>query len=205
MRLELRQTVKGLFDAGFTLFEDKKLLGCFSLLGEPFQPDGIIRGGFMSTPLTLSPENYKSAGHRIFRPYSIAVGKNPAGHIYSEVLKEGLFKNHSFTSMKLGSLSCEMYPLGFGNEGAKNPVYINGRQTALIKKDCIVHDGLHCWEILAEDETAAVVSLLFCLYGYVCICYRPGEKVTSSVQKSVTVTKDRWLLSKYNSDFEKQF
>jgi hypothetical protein len=65
----------------------------------------------------------------------------------------------------------------------------------------VTYNDLHQFHIFALDESAALTAVLFALYQYVISCYRPGEKVSKSISKVFSSTKESSLLSKYDPHF----
>lgn len=68
--------------------------------------------------------------------------------------------------MKLNGMIFDLFPIGFGNEGSKSPIYNGNKQIAQIEKDCIVYNDLHNYRIFAEDLFAsqiAIFSVFICI------------------------------------------
>ena len=97
----------------------------------------------------------------------------------------------------------DLFPIGFGNEGSKSPIYNGNKQIAQIEKDCIVYNDLHNYRIFAEDSFASQIAILFCIYMYINVGYKSGEKVISSKVKVVSITTNKLLKEKYNPEFIK--
>lgn len=98
----------------------------------------------------------------------------------------------------------KMYPIGFGKEGAKNPIYCGEEQIALIEKDCEVVNDLHTYKLFCLTEQSSVIALLFAMYMYSMTGYKVGEKVTKSVEKRVSITTNKHLKAMYDPSFKEK-
>lgn len=98
-----------------------------------------------------------------------------------------------------------MYPIGFGEQGSRNPIFFGDKQIALLKIDPIIVDDLHDYELIVRDESHIVVSVIFTSYIYAKSFFKPGDKVQKGMVKAITTTTEKELLSKYNESFEKQY
>ena len=106
--------------------------------------------------------------------------------------------------MEFNDKKYDLYPIGFGNEGGKHPVYCGDTQIAQVEKPAEVRDDLHNYTIYAIDSDAAELSVLLVAYMYVNANYKPGEKVTKSYVKCYSITKNKTLLSKYDPEFKEK-
>lgn len=145
-----------------------------------------------------------SRGDKIFRPYEILEYGETVGHVYQTYQKTGVFSRYDYHHMEYHGISYDMFPIGFGREGSKSPIYMGSRQISLIEKECEVIDELHQFHVFAEDDRAAEVSVLFACYMYTNAFYVPGKKVTSSVSKTVSISTNKELKAKYDSKFKKR-
>lgn len=137
-----------------------------------------------------------------FRPYQILINGIAKGIICQTECKTGLFQKYDYHQIEMDGSVYEMYPIGFGAEGAKNPVYVNGKQMGLIEKDCEVVDDLHTYKITAADELAARLCLIFSSYMYVQAAYKAGTAVTKARHKIISKSTNQKLLEKYHPDFK---
>lgn len=136
------------------------------------------------------------------RPCLIIIDGIKKGIIYQYTEKSGLFSNYSYYKMEYKENLYEMYPIGFGKEGAKNPVYLGKKQIAQIEKDFEVINDLHNFRVFSVDDVSALISILFSCYMYTISFYKHGIKVSISKEKNYSKTKNKALLEKYNPNFK---
>lgn len=204
MVLDVIQVTKDLFSASFVINRGNDEIGNFSLQGRLGSMEAEIQG-------KINERCFKMAYGKMddlevvhpFRPYTIYEANFPNGTVYQTKFNGGLFKKFDYHQMKLNGITFDLFPIGFGNEGSKSPVYNANRQIAQIEKDCIVYNDLHNYRIFAEDLFAAQVAIFFSIYMYINAGYKPGTKVVSSKVKVVSTTTNKVLKAKYNPDFTK--
>lgn len=69
---------------------------------------------------------------------------------YIKPRKKGLFKSYGYQYACLDNIEYSMFPIGFGDEGAKNPIYCDEEQIALVKKKAVITDDMHDFEIIVK-------------------------------------------------------
>lgn len=204
MILDVVQVSKDLFSASFTIERENTQIGNFSLQGRLGSMEAEIQG-------TIHEQAFKMVYGKMdnlevdhpFRPYLIYKGSIPDGTVYQTKFNGGLFKKFDYHQMKLNGMIFDLFPISFGNEGSKLPIYNGNKQIAQIEKDCIVYNDLHNYRIFAEDSFASQIAIFFCIYMYINAGYKPGEKVISSKVKVVSTTANKLLKEKYNPEFIK--
>lgn len=203
MIAEFTQTSQNPFLATFELRVGGAVTGVARFEGQLGSRDGLW---YLETDQSVwnmgriaNPPTEKKA----FRTYSIQRNGMPAGVVYSATEKTGLFRCYQFHRMLFGVTNYELYPIGFGKEGAKCPIYQGTQQIALLEKPATVYNGLHRFSIFSQDEQAQNIAMLFCAYSYILGCYRPGEKVVQGVKTTYTISTNKVLKSKYDSEFKK--
>ena len=153
-------------------------------------------GGFFKTS-SVSERKVK-----VYRPYQIREdSEEQTGSVYQVEKKDSWFKTTYFYEMILQGVSYQLYPMALGSEGGKHSIYCDDKQIGQINKASEVHNGLHCYDIYVVNWQAAVVAVLFSLYSYVTVFYKPCEKVTKSYERYMSVTTNKTLKEKYNPDF----
>lgn len=202
MICKLVQTEKGLFSAAFNIYRGTQLIGAVSLQGRLGSMEAAIYGTYYDTEFKMEFGKDCHVKAKTFRPYLITQDSIQVGTIYQTNYNGGMFRKFNFHQMIKKDLIYDLFPISFGNEGSRCPVYCGNIQIAQIEKGCTVYDELHVYDFFAEDKSAGLVSLLFCLYMYVIACYKPGQKLTEAVSKSFSVTTNRLLKEKYNSYFK---
>lgn len=204
MILELKQTGRGFCTAGFAIKRLTEETGTVSLSGKPWSMEAYISGIYRGMEFEMLPDRHSAAGKKRFRPYRIRQDGRETGSVYQTIHKDSMCRSSGYHRMEKDGMIYSMYPVGFGIEGSRCPVYCGDRQTAQAEKDGTVHNDMHYYRILATDENAAFTTVLFCMYMYVNACYKPGKRAALSEVKTVSVTTDRFLKEKYNPDFRER-
>lgn len=205
MVLDVMQVSKDLFSASFVIKHENTQIGNFSLQGRLGSMEAEIQGTIHEQFFKMSygKKDDLDVAHP-FRPYLIYKGNIPDGTVYQTKFNGGFFKKFDYHQMNLNGMIFDLFPIGFGNEGSKSPIYNGNKQIAQIEKDCIVYNDLHNYRIFAEDSFASQVAIFFCIYMFVNAGYKPGEKAISSKVKIVSNTTNKLLKEKYNPDFIKK-
>lgn len=145
-----------------------------------------------------------ASGKKTFRPYDVYLDGKEYGTVFQT--EEGsLLSRITYHQFVLDDTVYSMYPILFGAEGMKNPVYRGMTQIAQIEKDNVIYDDLHHYRIFAADEAVVLIAVIFCSYLWVNAFYMPGTVVSSSVKKIIGKTTDRRLLKKYDPTFTDRF
>ena len=157
----------------------------------------VYAGGFLKErPL---PDKSKA-----YRPYKIFNSEHRIlGNVAQIDQREGWFTTISYMHMYIvDQEQYDLYPIGFGAEGGKHPVYCGNKQIAQIDKPCEIYNDLHHYTIYAVDQDAAEISALFAAYMYINASFEPGQKVKQSYAKCTSITLNKTLKQKYNPDFK---
>lgn len=204
MILNIVQNSKDLFYASFVIKHGSVEIGHFFLQGKfgsmEARISGIINGE--SFEMAYGKTDRLKFG-KLFRPYVISELDKVNGVVYQTQSKDSWLKRFNYHQMKIQDNIYDLFPIGFGNDGSKNPIYNGNEQIAQIEKECIVYNELHKYRIYAKDIYAAQISIFFCIYMYINAAYRPGEKVVLSKTKMVSKTTNKLLLEKYDPLFIK--
>lgn len=207
MYLELVQRSKELFAAKFDIVENNSTVGSLTLKGKLGSLDANISIQYRGNEMTLTPgvHDFEMIAEKPFRLYTIACNGINKGVICQTEIKTGMFSKIEFHQIEISGQIFKMYPIGFGSEGTKNPIYVGNDQRGLIEKDCEVINDLHNYKITCVDELSAMISLLFASYMYVNAAYKPGVAVTKSVHKVISKTTNKTLLQKYDPSFKGKY
>ncbi len=207
MYIELNQKNKELHSADFVVNKMEDTIGNVHLEGEFGSWDGHITIDFQGINVSLMPglSGQNSLINDIYRPYTVMLGENVAGCIYQVSEKTGFFKRMEYHQLELNGKFYKTYVIGFGKEGAKNPLYCEDVQQALIEKDCEIFDDMHNYKITSVDDNSALLALIVSMYMYVIASYRSGEKVTQSYRKVISKSTDKKLIEKYNPLFKETY
>ena len=202
MILEMVQKSKDLFSAGFEIINAEREVGHVYLQGKLGSMEAQISGVFNNVTINMSYGNESDLELKITsRPYTIFISNLKDGVIYRARSKASIFKQFDFQQMIFKNTVYNLYPISFGKDGGKSPIYCGNEQIAQVNKDCIVYNDLHDYHIYAKDDYAAKIAVIFCIYMYINAGYKPGEKVTKSVAKTYNKTTNKLLLAKYDPNF----
>lgn len=211
MILKVEQLNKELFSAEFHILRNGMEVGQMRVEGKIYTMEVKVWLRIFEKSYTLQYSGglIKSAPlpdkeGKSFRTYEIRsdiYGK--AGNIYQVEKKEGWFNIINYLELIYSDLKYNLYPIGFGREGGKHPVYCGETQIAQVEKAGEIYNDLHHFDIYAVDQQAAEVAVLFTAYMYMNANFKPGEKVTKSYVKCTSITTNKTLKSKYNPDFVK--
>lgn len=210
MILKVEQICKELFSAHFRILHLDEVVGTVEVQGSIASMEAGIRiqlfgdeyylkyaGGILKTS-TIPERKIK-----IYRPYRICEDfKEQSGSVYQVEKKDGWFKITNFYELVFCGVTYHLYPMAIGKEGGKHSIYCGDEQIGQINKASEVCDDLHHYDIYAVNQQAAVLAVLFSLYSYVNVFYKPGEKVSKSYARYMSVTTNKALKEKYNPDFE---
>lgn len=202
MILELRQSRKELYSAGFAILRSAQEAGTVQVEGKFGHREAVICGSLYDTAFELRYGKSSAIRSKAFRPYKISTGGVETGVVYQTEEKTGLFKSWSFHQMVKNGQTLECYAVARAGERTKHPIYCGGEQIALAESDRTVYNDLFHFRIYAPDADSSLTALLFCLYMYINACYKPGEKAIQSVATSSFVTTDPVLLDKYDPHFQ---
>ena len=142
---------------------------------------------------------------KYYRPYNVSIlprAKQLGVVTYAE-RKLGLFKTRTYLSFTSGSDIYEGYTLGMGKEGLKMPVYLKNKLIAEIDSDNIIDNECYKYRVYCKKNDYSVPAILMTVYFYVIGCFKTGEKVYKSKRIIYSKTTDKFLLSKYKSEFTK--
>lgn len=203
MILEIKQIRKELFEADFIVEVDNMVVGNMKLVGKLGHMEGTWTINFsgLSVSMTYGKVNLPK-GEKPFRPYDIYIEGKAVGTVYQTDIKEGgLFSKYSVHKVYINGGYYTLYPICFGEQGAKSPLYYNGNQVAEIHKSSIIYNELHEYRAYLNDKCYDLVCVILCCYSYVMGFFKPGEKPIMSVRKISFTDTNKYLLEKYNPDF----
>lgn len=203
MVLQVQQTMKDMFAADFQILRNNIRVGDMTFRGKLGSQNGDWNVAFYHHRLELmrDPDLRNGLPKHAYRPYKIFQRQQHVGYVFNDRITFRFLVFDNVVRVYLDDKEFTMYFIGFGEEGAKNPIYCGDTQIAQVEKDCVVYNGLYRYQVYALDEYAAKIALLFCTYMYCCGAYVPGEKVVKAVSKAVSVTKLKPVLDKYNPAF----
>lgn len=203
MILDVIQVSNELFSANFIINRGSKQTGSFFLQGRLGSMEAVICGNFGKRLFEMKYGSTDDLGIKYpFRPYIISENNIEHGTIYQTKYNGGLFNKFDYHQMKNNGLTFDLFPIGFGKEGSKSPIYVENKQIAQIEKECTVYNDLHNYRIYAKDDCSAYIAILFVVYMYINGGYKAGEKALSSTVKVVSTTTNKILKGKYNPDFK---
>ena len=202
MIIDVIQTKKELFESEFSIRHQEIEIGKMHLAGKLSSMEGKWTVEFDNHHINLEyGKSNLPKGVKTFRPYDITIDQSRCGAVYQTRSKDSFLKKYDFHQMLLLGKYYDLYPIGFGEMGAKNPIYCGTEQVGQINKECVVYNDLHNYQIYAFDNDV-IAAIIFCCYMYVNAGFKPGVKTTMSVVKVVSKTTNKLLLSKYQPSFE---
>lgn len=207
MILEIKQKAKDLFEADFVIEAENSVLGEAKLVGKLGHMEGnwFISYDGLTVSMSYGKRNLPR-GDKPFRPYDIFIDKKAVGTVYQTDVKEGgFFSTYPVHKLYLNGIYYTRYPISFGDEGSKSPIYLDNIQIAEIHKSSLVYNELHEYYSFISDKKYGLVCALFCFYAYVMTSFKPGKKPIMSVRKISFTDTNQYLLAKYNPDFMMNF
>lgn len=207
MIINIKQNSKELFEAIFTIEADSVKSGSMKLIGKLGHMEGIWNINYSGYDIKMMyGKRNLPKGEKPFRPYDIYVDDRAVGTVYQTDIKEGgLFSKYSVHKVYFNGEYYTLYPIGFGDEGAKSPLYYQDKQVGEIHKPSEVYNEMHDYCVYLADKQHDIVSVLLCCYSYVMGFFKPGEKPTMSVRNISFTDTNKYLLAKYNPDFMLNF
>lgn len=210
MILKIEQQQKELFSADFTIWRLEKEVGFIFVQGKFGSMESEItihlfdKDYYMVYAGGLLKERPLPDKSKAYRTYKIFDSEHRIlGNVAQIDQKEGWFTTISYMHMYIaGREQYDLYPIGFGTEGGKHPVYCGNKQIAQIEKPSEIYNDLHHYTIYAVDQDAAEISALFVAYMYINANFNPGQKVKKSYTKYNSITLNKTLKQKYNPDFK---
>ncbi len=199
---EFKQTSQELFSAVFELRVGGAVISVARFEGRLGSRDGLWNLETGQSVWTMGRGVNPLTEESAFRPYDIQRNGTQVGTVYSTTEKTGFFSCYQFHRMLYGAANYAMYPIGFGKEGSRCPIYQGTQQIALLEKPATVYNNLHNFSIFSLDEQAQNIAMLFCAYSYILGCYRPGEKIMQGVKTTYTISTNKVLKSKYDPGFK---
>lgn len=206
MRVKLKQETRDLFAASFSILCDNERIGGVDVQGKLGSPESIVSVTLLTENVVLRREHkVDKKGNDAYRPYEILSNERKRGEVYQATKKKGLFKSYGYQYACLDNIEYSMFPIGFGDEGAKNPIYRDEEQIALVKKKAVITDDMHDFEIIVKNRSYLMISIIISSYIYAKAFFKPGDLMKKGTIKSSTITTEKNLLSKYDASFEKQY
>lgn len=207
-----KQKEKGLYSASFDIIKSDGTIGHASFRGNMASVFGEwdidVCGEHISLRRISAKKARLMAGSLTsdapFGQMEIYVNGIEKGVVFQGIHKKSLFREYNVHHIIYdGRTIYNMYPIGFGEKGAKNPIYVETdgveKQVALTEKAAVVYDDMHEFCCYMSDDLILTV-IIFCALMYSMGCYRPGTKVTRGIKKTVSITKEKELLSKYDNE-----
>ena len=206
MKIRLKQETRDLFAASFSILNAYGQIGSVNIQGKLGSPESLVDISLLDRKISLRRE-YKvdKKGNDAYRPYEILHNEIKCGEVYQATKKTGLFKSYGYQYASLNNVEYSMFPIGFGDEGTKNPIYCGKEQIALVKKGAIVVDDMHNFDIIVKDDSFLMISIIFSSYIFAKAFFKPGDKIKKGIKKASTVTSEKELIAKYDDSFEKKY
>ena len=206
MRVKLKQETRDLFEASFSIIDNSGKIGNVYVQGKLGTPESIVSISLFNETIVLRREHkVDKKGNDAYRPYEILTSERKRGEVYQATKKKGLFKSFGYQYACMDNIEFSMFPIGFGDEGAKNPIYCGDEQIALVKKKAIITDDMHDFDIIVKNQDYLMISIIISSYIFAKAFFKPGDKMRKGTVKATTITTEKELLSKYDDSFEKKY
>lgn len=205
MIFDIVQRTKALFSADFDIVHKGRIIGHMLFQGRLGSMEGVWTIQCLGRTVSMERCSAGEAGavdEWTFRPYAVSVDGSEAGAVYQTRHRAGLFRSFDYHRLQLLGTTYVEYLIALGKEGGKCPIYVGDRQAALIEKDSVVYNDLHHYHVTAAGEEPALAAVILCGYMYANAAYKPGQKVTKSVEKDYSKTTDKALLEKLDPQFK---
>ena len=204
MRLKITQNIKEMFEADFSIYDGANQIGTAKVNGSIKSPESIVKINICGEKIKLS-RSHSFREKYTYRPYTIQINEVESGNVFQTEKRKSLFSSYGYQKAYVFSKEYYMYPIGFGDDGIKNPIYCFDKQIGLLLKSTEVYNDLHHFELVVDSEDNIIPTLIMGFYIYVKAFFKPGEKASNSRKVLKAVTTEKELLNKYNEEFEQLY
>ena len=209
MILDVVQTRKELFTAEFKILRGGVNVGNVFLKGTLGSREANVIVELLGVTYELHRDVWQISPDpkmiKYYRPYKVSIlpKTKQLGVVTYVERKIGWFKTRTYLSFTSGSDVYEGYSLGMGREGFKTPIYLKDKLIAEIDSDSIIDNEYYKYMVYCKKNEYSVPAILMAVYSYIIGGFEPGEKVYKSKRIVSSKTADKFLLSKYDSEFTK--
>lgn len=210
MILDLIQTRKELFTAEFKILRGGVNVGNIFLKGTLGSMEANIIVNLFGVTYELHRDTWQVSPDpkmiKYYRPYKVSIlpKTKQLGVVTYVERKIGWFKTRTYLSFTSGSDVYNGYALGMGREGFKTPIYLKDKLIAEIDSDNVINNERHKYIVYCKKNEYSVPAVLMTVYSYIIGGFNPGEKVYKSKRIVYSKTTDKFLVSKYDSEFTKE-
>lgn len=208
--IRIQQAKRDLYAADFEILQDHFQIGTIHVQGKLGSMDASAHISVFDKTFDIhcseriAKERFPKKKYQLFREYTFQQNDVFAGRIFQVDWKRTWLSITSYLEMHYENGYYFAYSIADKNV-VNTCVYSDDQQIAQIKKSTTIKNDLHHFDIYARVPHTAICAILFCVYGYIISCFRPGISVSTSYQKVFRVTKDPFLLSKYHPEFLSDF
>lgn len=206
MIIEIRQTHRELYEDEFIIKCNAGKLGDVKVAGHLGSREAKVTINYGDNVIVMQPGKMMrlNKGDKPFRPYILALNERQVGGVYvSDSPDGGFFSKYCLYRLAINGKIYTMFPIGFGEQGAKNPIYMGETQVSEIGIPCVTYDDLRIYTLYVSENQDILPGILFCCSIFVIAHFHPGSKTIFGERKVVTVDKNKNLLAKYNPNFIK--
>lgn len=209
MILDLIQTRKELFTAEFKILRGGVNVGNVFLKGTLGSMEANIIVNLFGVTYELHRDTWQVSPDpkmiKYYRPYKVCIlpKTKQLGVVTYVERKIGWFKTRTYLSFTSGSDVYNGYALGMGKEGFKTPIYLKDKLIAEIDSDNVIDNERYKYSVYCKKNEYSVPAVLMAVYSYIIGGFNPGEKVYKSKRIVYSKTTDKFLVSKYDSEFTK--
>ena len=200
MILKIKQIARDLFSADFKIEEENQTVGRWHFQNANDTKYGSFYVNYRDKNFNMqNGQHEKLTMDYKLNPYAVNGEKGRVGIIHKDFLKEGLFSKSEYYSIDCDNDKYELYPIGFGNEGYKMPVFKNDKVIAMITKECEVYKDMHEFTIDTDSIEDIREIICLCAYAYQNKFYVVNKMFYEETRKCSEMTKGKNILSKFNA------
>lgn len=205
MRIFVKQRSRNLYKAELDVIIGQETVGRIFVKGSMWTPKSKVYVEINERTFYLhAKRSAAKRGLEDWWPYAIELDGEgrEIGEIFQAFDKVG---NYGYQYAEINYAEYKMYPIGYGEEGAKNPVYMGDMQVALVSKPAVIYDDMYEFDIVVRDEQYIEAAVIFTAYVYTSAFFKPGTVMKKGWKKTITVTEKENLLSKFDVRFEETY
>ena len=203
MMIRMQQTEKTMNTAQFSLLYKDNTLGELLYTNDKIGPYGKWEATIQKTGVILTKDTHDTVIplQEAFQPLDIIVDNDFVGCIYQTESKRNFFDRFTYHKMLYQNKEYCIYPIGFGRDGTRIPIYLAQEQIAQVNKAAVVYRDLHHYELHMKREDDIIPCTIGCMYLYMMGCFDPTTTVTQGKKTIINTDRNKRLLSYYHPDF----
>lgn len=167
-----------MFEATFSIYCKNSNIGNITFEGRIGTPESEVSINVLNKYISLHRKRKsEKRGLDAYRPYTIEKNGVEVGEVFQATKKIGIFKSYGYQYANFDAAEFKMYPIGFGEQGARNPIFFEDIQVALLLKPAVIVDDMHNFEVIVRSDNDVEIAVVFVAYIYAKAFFKPGEFV----------------------------